>query len=159
MSPDSKALWNQFKAKNPDVDDARLYEVFCFGDSEALANELAALVLKGKKKATAGSVWALNAEKKAPPRAGDYSIVTSWAGEPQCIIKTQSVDLVKFDEVDAEFAAAEGEGDGSLTFWREAHAAYFTRECSRLGLTFTEDMPVVCERFEVVLRWQGTNAA
>lgn len=55
-----------------------------------------------------------------------------------------------FSQVDADFAATEGEGDGSLTFWREAHRAFFTRECARLGRTFTEQMPVVCERFERV---------
>jgi uncharacterized protein YhfF len=158
MPTDTEALWSHFKAEHPEVDDSRLYEVFCFGDSEALANELAGLVLPGKKKATAGSVWALEAQGKAPPRPGDLSIVTSWAGEPMCIIKTQSVEIVKFSEVDAQFAAAEGEGDGSLEFWRAAHSAYFGRECARLGLEFSEEMPVVCERFEVVWSRQGTNA-
>jgi hypothetical protein len=38
-----------------------------------------------------------------------------------------------FDDVGAEFAAAEGEGDGSLAFWREAHWSYFGRVCERLG--------------------------
>ena len=52
-------------------------------------------------------------------------------------------------EVGAEFAAKEGEGDGSLFFWRDAHRQYFTRECDRIGRRFTEDMPVACERFEV----------
>ncbi len=159
MSPDCETLWNHFKATNPEVHETRLYEVFCFGDSEALADELAALVLAGKKRATAGSLWALEAENKAPPCPGDLSIVTSWSGEPKCIIRTQSVEVVKFSEVTAQFAAAEGEGDGSLDFWRAAHSAYFGRECARLGLTFSEGMPVVCERFEVVCTWQGTNAA
>lgn len=58
-----------------------------------------------------------------------------------------------FKDVTADFAAAEGEGDGSLAFWRAAHAAYFTRECARLGRAFSEDMPVVCERFDVVGIW------
>lgn len=99
MSPDTEALWSDFKAMNPEVDDSRLYEVFCFGDSEALADELATLVLAGKKNATAGSVLALEADNKAPPRPGDFSIVTTWAGEPKCIIKTQSIEVVKFKEV------------------------------------------------------------
>jgi uncharacterized protein YhfF len=55
-----------------------------------------------------------------------------------------------FGEVTAEFAAMEGEGDGSLTYWREAHSAYFSRECARNGRVFTENMPVACEQFKVV---------
>jgi hypothetical protein len=52
----------------------------------------------------------------------------------------------------AEFAVSEGEGDRSLEYWREAQRRYFTRECQSAGREFTEDMPVVCERFRVVYR-------
>jgi uncharacterized protein YhfF len=52
--------------------------------------------------------------------------------------------------VDAEFAAAEGEGDRSLAFWREAHWSYFGRVCEKLGRERSRRMPVVCERFRVV---------
>jgi uncharacterized protein YhfF len=136
-----------------------LYEVFCFGDSETLANELGALVVAGTKRATAASAWALEAEGKLPPKPGDFSIVTTWSGRPLCVIETLSIELVPFKNVNAEFAATEGEGDGSLEFWQSAHRAYFARECSRLGRTFTEDMPVVCERFRVAARWPATSAA
>ena len=49
-----------------------------------------------------------------------------------------------------EFAAAEGEGDGSLAYWRDAHWAAFSREFAAAGRSPSPDMPVVCERFEVV---------
>ena len=32
------------------------------------------------------------------------------------------------------------------------HEAFFTGEMERAGLTFTEEMPVVCEEFEVAYR-------
>jgi len=47
-------------------------------------------------------------------------------------------------------AAAEGEGDGSLVFWRRVHTDYFGRECARFGRVFAVDMPVCGERFELV---------
>lgn len=83
---------------------------------------------------------------------GDLSIVTNWAGSPLCIIETETVEVVPFSEVSAEFATIEGEGDGSLSFWREAHRPYFTRECARAGRQFSENMLVACERFKVVYR-------
>ena len=49
-----------------------------------------------------------------------------------------------------EFAATEGEGDASLAFWRDAHWAAFSRELEGIGRSPQADMPVVCERFEVV---------
>jgi len=60
------------------------------------------------------------------------------------------VEVVRFDEVSEEFAAAEGEGDRSLAFWREAHWAAFSREFEGMQRSPQPDMPVVCERFEVV---------
>lgn len=142
-------FWNAFAGSIGGVDAARFYDVCVFGDSEALADELAELVLRGTKRATAGSVRSYEDEGKRIPMPGDLSIVTNWAGSPLCIIETESVEVVPFGEVSAEFAATEGEGDGSLSFWREAHRQYFTRECARAGRQFSEDMLVACERFKV----------
>jgi uncharacterized protein YhfF len=159
MTPEAEMYWAHFKATNPSIDDSRLYEAFCFGDSEALAEELGALVVAGSKRATAGSAWSLEAEGKSPPKPGDYSIVTTWAGQPLCIVQTISIEIIPFISVSADFAATEGEGDGSLEFWRSAHTAYFERECIRLGRTFTDDMPVVCERFQIAFPLHATSAA
>lgn len=143
-------FWGAFAKSTGGVDESRFYEAFSFGDSEDLANELGDLVLRRTKRATAGAVWSHEAEGKRLPRPGDLSIVTSWSGKPLCVIETQAVDIVPFSEVNAEFAATEGEGDGSLSFWQEAHRRYFTRECARVGRQFTESMLVACEQFKVV---------
>jgi uncharacterized protein YhfF/GrpB-like predicted nucleotidyltransferase (UPF0157 family) len=146
------AFWNRFVAATGGADESRFYESFYFSDSEAVADELADLVVRGTKRATAASLWSHDDEAKPLPRPGDLRIVTDWAGEPRCIIETKSVEIVPFCDVSAEFAATEGEGDGSLAFWRDAHREYFTRECARAGREFGDDMLVVCERFEVVYR-------
>ena len=148
-------FWAQFKASVGEVDDARFYEVFHFGDNETLANSLAQLVLSGRKRATAGLVWSFEDEARRPPRPGDLSVVTDWSGQPLCVIETRAVDEVPFDDVDAEFAATEGEGDGSLAYWREAHTEFFARECARIGRTPSGSMSIVCERFAVI--YQGTT--
>lgn len=80
------------------------------------------------------------------------SIVTNWAGQPLCVIETDLVEVMPFCEVTAEFAAIEGEGDGSLVFWQRAHRAFFSRECAAAGRKFNESMHVVCERFHVRYR-------
>ena len=144
------AFWSEFSRHVGGVDDASFYEAFHFGDSDALAQELAALVLAGTKRATAGAVWSFEAAGKRLPRPGDLSVVTAWSGQPLAVIRTTRVELMPFDRVTAEFAAVEGEGDGSLDFWRRAHTAYFGRECARVGRVFSVHMPVCCERFELV---------
>jgi uncharacterized protein YhfF len=66
---------------------------------------------------------------------------------------------VPFSEVDEDFAATEGEGDGSLVYWQRAHTAFFGRECQRLGREFSLSAPVVCETFAVVFRGTDQKAA
>ena len=143
-------FWNRFDADAGGIDPTRFYETFHFGDNEEMANSLAGLVLEGTKRATAGALWSFEHEGKPLPQPGDLSVVTSWAGSPLCVIETVQVDIVPFNEVTAEFAAVEGEGDGSLEFWRLEHARAFSRECARIGRVFSESMLVACERFRVV---------
>nr|BFF20798.1 hypothetical protein GCM10025730_43190 [Promicromonospora thailandica] len=59
------------------------------------------------------------------------------------------MESVPFDEVDEDFAAAEGEDDRTLESWRAGHEAYFRRTLGE-GREFTPDMPLVCERFELL---------
>lgn len=57
-----------------------------------------------------------------------------------------------YKDVGAEFAAIEGEGDGTLDYWQRIHSAYFARECERLGRDSSDTMPILCESFRVVFR-------
>ncbi|MBO9689058.1 MAG: ASCH domain-containing protein [Mitsuaria chitosanitabida] len=143
-------FWNEFLLATGAVDQGRYYDVCIFGDSEQLADELADLVLRGVKRATAGSLWSYEDQGIRIPRPGDLSIVTGWSGRPLCIIETQAVDIVPYNEVTAEFAAVEGEGDGSLAYWLESHQRYFERECESAGRQFDERMLLACEKFEVI---------
>ena len=152
LSDPLRAFWSAFATSAPADAASRFYEVFHFDDNERSANALADLVLSGIKRATAGLVWVFEARGRPIPKPGDLSIVTRWDGDPVCVIETTRVEIHPYDEVDADFAANEGEGDGSLRFWREAHWRFFSRECERIGRTPHVSMPVVCERFEVVYR-------
>ena len=154
MAPEIPAairpFWAQYAAIAGEEVSARFYEDFHFDDNEPSANHLAALVLAGTKRATAGLAWSFEAAGKLSPKPGDLSVVTDWRGNPLCIIETTQVEVVPFEEVSAAFAATEGEGDKSLRYWRRAHWAYLGRECARIGRTPDQRMPVLCERFTVV---------
>ena len=145
-------FWQLFVRSQQEDPTPRFMEAFHFDDNEPSADELARLVLAGTKRATASLVWSYEKASVPLPKAGDLSVVTDWAKTPLCVIQTQRVDIVPYDDVTEEFAATEGEGDGSLTYWRRAHWAYFGRECQRIGRIPDSKMPVVCERFEVIFR-------
>ncbi len=152
LPPSIHAFWNAFASTQVQDPTNRFYEAFHFDDNAPSADELAALVLAGRKRATASLLWAFEADGKLVPKPGDLSVVTLFSGQPVCVIETLEVQIVPFSKVDADFAATEGEGDSSLAYWQGAHIAYFGRECQRIGREFSLDIPVVCERFAVVYR-------
>ena len=144
-------LWAAFVEARPDLaGHGTPHTAWHFCDNQADADELAELVLAGRKRATAGALWSYEAENEPLPRPDDLSVITDWSGAGRCVIRTTAVEVVPFDEVTDEFAATEGEGDCSLAFWRDAHWAVFSREFDGSERSPRPDMPVVCERFEVV---------
>mgnify|MGYP005777111239 CR=1 FL=1 len=142
-------FWQEFllsAGKDPSV---RYIEAFHFELTEGLANELLELVLAGKKRATAGSLWAYESEDARIPAVGDYSIITDWVGNPRCVIETTAVSILPFRDITFDICVREGE-DETLESWREGHRRFFMEDGKMLGYVFTEDMPVVFEDFEVV---------
>ncbi len=128
------------------------YLAWGFGDSPEMADELGKLVLDNVKTGTASLAWEYAHDDEPIPRAGEHSIVLNGAGDPMCIIETTRVYIEPYGQVDEEQAFAEGEGDRSLNYWREAHWDYFSRRCEAIGREPGDCMPVVCERFRVVWR-------
>ncbi|MCQ4925102.1 ASCH domain-containing protein [Tissierella carlieri] len=126
------------------------YVSWHFEITEGAANKLAKLVLEGKKKATASSLWVYEYEGELIPNEGDYSIITDWDGVAVCIIQTKRVEIIPFNLITGEHARKEGEGDLSLEYWKKVHEEFFTEECDSIDKEFTEDMPVIFEEFEVV---------
>jgi uncharacterized protein YhfF len=121
-----------------------------WGEGPAMADELGALIAKGIKTVTCSALAEWEADGDALPQVGDLTMVLSGMGEPLCIIETIEVRLRGFNEVDADFAWEEGEGDRSLERWREVHRSFFSRSLARIGLGFDEGMMLVCERFRLV---------
>ena len=143
-------FWKSFEEAIGHDASSRFYESFHFDDNETSANLLGNLVLQGKKRATAGLLWTNEINKKPIPKTGNLSVVTNWQHKPLCITETTQVEIIPYEEVSEAFAAVEGEGDGSLRYWREVHWLYFSRECQRLGKEPSLRMPIICERFKVV---------
>jgi uncharacterized protein YhfF len=125
-------------------------EAWHFCDNERDADACVGLVLAGRKRATAPSLWFFEQHGLAPPSVGNLDIITNWAGIAQCIIRTTAVHIARFRDVTEEHARLEGEGDGSLESWRTIHWAYYQRELKDTKYEPTEDMPIICQHFEVV---------
>lgn len=146
--PSLADFWTGCRARLPELPEA-LPEAWAFGATPGHADELLDLVLAGVKTGTASSLWDYDASGEPLPQEGEFSIILDGAGAPRAVIQTTRIRIVPFDEVDAEHAHAEGEGDRTLASWREVHERYW-RAYSENPRGYEPDMPVVCERFRLL---------
>jgi uncharacterized protein YhfF len=126
------------------------YITWKFTNEREAAGRLGILARDGIKTATASLLWEFEDNGEDLPLPGDLSILTDGEGAPLCIIETTAVEVRPFDQVDAQHAHMEGEGDRTLDYWRRVHSQSFTQVCATLDREPSENMPVVCERFRVV---------
>jgi uncharacterized protein YhfF len=140
-------FWRAAVAATPELKSDAEFAVWSFGDNEELCDHVLAETLAGRNQATASLRWDYEGRL---PQAGDVSVVTDWSGAPRLVLVTRRVEICRYEDVDADFARAEGYASNPLDEWREVHWAYFSRRCSELGRAASLDMPIVCERFQVV---------
>lgn len=124
----------------------------CFYDSNG-TDEILDNILCDKKRANTGLFSLFEAQMQLLPRTGDYTVVLGSDMQPRCITRTTKVEIVPFEDVTADRAAAEG--DGTLAAWKKAHRKAFAAACEEIGRNFDESMKCVCEYFDVVYRADG----
>jgi uncharacterized protein YhfF len=112
-----------------------------------MQDRLNALVLAGKKVATAG-LWQQEYvdEGEELDVVGERQVVLGGDDQAAAHVEITRVEVYAFGEVPWEFAAAEGEGDESIEEWRDGHRSYYANE----GITVDDDDLVVCVWFKVV---------
>lgn len=120
-------------------------QAWAFGDSPAMANELADLVVRGVKTATCGSLLSYQQDGPDALMIGSHHVVLDGDQQPVCVIRINSLGLIRYCDMSAPLAALEGEGDLSLDYWRSGHRDFF----SRAG-NFSEEMELVFTTFRVV---------
>lgn len=143
----AEQLWSDFTTA---VGISGNFTVVQFGDTAELADELAALVVSGKKRATTALQRDYVARGGTIPKPGNFSVVVDSKNQPVCIIRTMFVDVKALRMVDEDFARDDGGGDQSLAWWRAAHVRYFKRQGASEGFSIDDDTQVVLERFVVV---------
>ena len=143
MTP--KEMWQAYKKINPEIGDES--NAWAFG---TLADQLADLVLRGEKTATASAYELYKLENEPVPQVGSFDVILDSQGRAVCIIEVTKVSVLPFNEVSAEHAFKEGEGDKSLAYWQQVHQELFTKWLAEVGLEFSQESGVVLEEFHKV---------
>ena len=147
-SPATDDFWSEFVAAARDV--AADYTVVAFGHTTELADELAALVISGRKRATASLLRDYTAGTEAMPQVGDFVLVVDGSRRPTCIWRTTEITVKPLVDVDDAFAWDEGEGERTRAWWLSAHRSYFSGQAQREGFEMYDTIKTVFERFEIV---------
>ncbi|EHG13088.1 ASCH domain-containing protein [Streptococcus constellatus] len=143
MTP--KEMWQAYRKINPAIGDK--IDAWAFG---VFADQLADLVLRGEKTATASAYELYKLENEPLPQAGSFDVILDSQDRAVCIVEITKVSVLPFNEVSADHAFKEGEGDKSLGYWRQIHKELFTAWLAEAGLEFSQESGVVLEEFHKV---------
>lgn len=126
------------------------FSATAFGHTRALADELAALIQGGHKRAHATLERDFEVEGDELPRQGEHVVVLDGRGQPQAIVRTTHVERRYFNEIDDTFAFEAGEGERTLAWWLVAHRQDFAERAEREGFQVGERATLILEYFELV---------
>lgn len=138
-------FWAKIRTAIPELQSQTIPPAWAFGDTPEVADELSALVIRGKKTATS-SLYAEYVQEGEPlPKIGQLNILLDGQGKPVALLETTEVVVLKFSEVGEEHAIREGEGDLSLDYWCTEHRRFWSKDNS-----FDDSSLVVTESFKVI---------
>lgn len=126
------------------------FSATAFGHTRAVADELAALVASGHKRAHATLERDFEAEGDDLPRPGDHVVVLDGSGAPRAIVRTRHVERRFFNDIDDEFAFECGEGDRTLAWWLVAYRQEFAERAEAQGFQVGEKAVLILEYFDLV---------
>ena len=149
MSPSE--FWQACQRALPEDTVGRPFRVRRFGDDPVMSKRLLELVKMREKTGTFAVDWEFETRPSERPRVGDLLVVTDAAGEPGALIRITAVELLPFSAVGDEHVQCEGPGLRDLALWRKVHWDYWTRTLQALGREPAEDMPIVYQRFELLM--------
>ncbi|MCG9787077.1 ASCH domain-containing protein [Vibrio mediterranei] len=152
MTPKQQTFLNQYLEQLTTSERASIKDVIAehFCGDEYNANQCAKLINEGIKTASCSLKAGYEIEQEPLPQVGRLSVVLDWDQNPICIIKLTSVEVCPFNQVSEVFAYAEGEGDRTYQWWKQAHLRFFEWYANELNITFSEYDDLVLERFEKV---------
>ena len=129
------------------------YHCLTFGDPkyQDYSDHITELAIKSIKRATAHLAIDFELNNVTRRQKGDYWMILWEDLSPAVVVELVNVEECKFEDVSAEFAAREGEGDGSLEFWKKTHEDYFKLQLTDWGHEWSDQLRVVLESFDVVM--------
>ncbi len=146
-------LWSAFLSDKGMPQETRCSGAFRFGETDAEADRLLKLALRGKKRAHTSVLHELQLMGEKLPERGEYRIAVDSGGIGRCVVQTFRVTVLPFCEVTEELCRREGE-ESSAEEWRSRHRTLFLISGERRGYDFNEETPVVFHEFRLLYKYR-----
>lgn len=142
-------FWARCKRALPGEPLQERYVLRRLGNSHALCESLLGMLARGEKTGAFSRPEEL-AAAGLTPTAGDYVIFTDYEGNPRCLVRMDECRVMKFRDVGAPQTACESPAARDPEVWRGIHRGYWTPILAAEGREFSEDMPVLYQRFKAL---------
>lgn len=140
-------IWKKYISSNPEAKKAK-YTSWHFGTNEKVCEDWLGKLKRGEIKGASYFAAAFSQGDILSPKPGDYSVVLDWWGKPQAIIKTTSVETVFMKDITSVLTELEDYSDVHL--WKKEKQKEYERISEGIGVPFSEEIPILFERFELV---------
>ncbi|MBW7930990.1 MAG: ASCH domain-containing protein [Gammaproteobacteria bacterium] len=134
------------RARLGNVDADAGYRVRPIGNTPQLSRSLLQLIARGEKTGLFSDPAAMD----PVPAAGEYFIFTDHAGKPHCMVRLTESRVLRFADVGPAETACESPAARDPAAWRKIHGRYWQGVCAAAGREFSEEMPLLFQRFELL---------
>ncbi|MEQ1800362.1 MAG: ASCH domain-containing protein [Gammaproteobacteria bacterium] len=84
------------------------------------------------------------------PEAGDFAVLVNFSDEPRCLIRYDECTVLPVNQVGPEHVAVETAALRDVAAWRKFHRSYWEPVLAARGEAFSDDLPIVFQRFTVL---------
>jgi uncharacterized protein YhfF len=134
------------------------YKVRTFGRGAEMSNTLVNLIAAGEKTGTFALDEEYQRDPTLRPAVGDFFVVIRHDRTPALVYQVTEVATVPFKGIGPEHVAVEGPNARDVKVWRAIHWPYWGAMLQDWGLTASEDMRVIFQRFRLVFVPPATTA-
>lgn len=147
-------MWNKYIKAHPDLKREK-YITWHYGRDEESCEKWLKKVREKKIFGASYFAAAFPYESNPAPVKGQYSILLDWWGKPQLIIQTVSTESVPLKIITAELVKMEGFND--IVQWKKVHVDEYKNIARKIDVDFSDELPIMFERFQVVYDWIDEN--
>lgn len=140
-----EAFWQKCReALGPSALPATGYRVRAIGKQREICELILKLIEQGDKTGTFSLTSDFDGSLPSP---GEYQILTDFEGEPRCVVRIEATEVLPFRNIGSEHTQTEGPDLRDVEAWKNLHRGYWTPLLQAQGQAFSEDLPVVFQRF------------